>query len=380
MPLVLLRRLAIIATPVLFLAPAPPLSLSARAADPPPSPHEAAVLDRIFANWKARHDRVHSLHLTWDSRITWDSRRTHLSGKPFPSKRIAKGPEFEQLGVQVFVEGDQRYCKVDTPIFEVQQVKPADARRVVERSIIDGDTTWLYRDGARYEKDSADPEFARKPFGIVSRTIRVDQPVPDPILQALCLTFRPQFPNLSWRRDQCRLVDEHATIDGVPAVKIQRVIVRKAGNGRELKHVESLWVSPVRDDVVVHWSVERVIAPILLMEGAIRYKKDPNVGWVPSEWTWEIPETHNLEESRVTAYAINERIDPSVFSPPFPPGTPVQDLRGRDRREGLRHYVVEPDGSKRAISLEDFFRLSDPRPFLEKKPAAKPQREAPAGK
>ena len=375
MPLLLLRRLAMIATPILLLAPAPSLSLSARGDDAPRAAHEAGVLDRIFANWKARHDRVHSLHLTWDSRIA------HLSGKTFPLKRIEKRPdfEFEQLGVQVFVEGDQRYCKVDTPIFNVPQVKPTDTRRVVERWIIDGDTTWLYRAGARYEKHSADPEFARKPFGVVSRTIRVDQPLPDPTLQALCLTFRPQFPNLSWRRDQCRLVDEHATIDGVPAVKIQRVIVRKAGNGRELKHVESLWVSPVRDDVVVHWSVERVIAPILLMEGAIRYKKDPNVGWVPSEW-WEIPELHNLEESRVTAYAINERIDPSVFSPPFPPGTPVQDLRGRDRREGLRHYVVEPDGSKRAISLEDFFRLSDPRPFLEKKPAAKPQGEAPAGK
>jgi hypothetical protein len=375
MPLLLLRRLAMIATPILLLAPAPSLSLSARGDDAPRAAHEAGVLDRIFTNWKARHDRVHSLHLTWDSRIT------HLSGKTFPLKRIEKAPdfEFEQLGVQVFVEGDQRYCKVDTPIFNVPQVKPTDTRRVVERWIIDGDTTWLYRDGARYEKHSADPEFSRNPFGIVSRTIRVDQPLPDPTLQALCLTFRPQFPNLSWRRDQCRLVDEHATIDGVPAIKIQRVIVRKAGNGRELKHVESLWVSPVRDDVVVHWSVERVIAPILLMEGAIRYKKDPNVGWVPSEW-WEIPELHNLEESRVTAYAINERIDPSVFSPPFPPGTPVQDLRGRDRREGLRHYVVEPDGSKRAISLEDFFRLSDPRPFLEKKPAAKPQREAPAGK
>ncbi|HEV3301544.1 MAG TPA: hypothetical protein VG055_17965 [Planctomycetaceae bacterium] len=348
----------------------------AEASDPVLSPHEAGVLDRIFANWKARHDRVHSLHLTWDSRTT------HLSGKTFPLKRIEKRPdfEFEQLGVQVFVEGDQRYCKVDTPIFNVPQVKPTDTRRIVERWIIDGDTTWLYRDGARYEKHSADPEFSRKPFGIVSRTIRVDQPVPDPTLQALCLTFRPQFPNLSWRRDQCRLVDEHATIDGVPAVKIQRVIVRKAGNGRELKHVESLWVSPVRDDVVVHWSVERVIAPILLMEGAIRYKKDPKVGWVPSEWTWEIPEIHNLEESRVTAYAINEKIDPSVFSPPFPPGTPVQDLRGRDKPDGLRHYVVEPDGSKRAISLEDFFRLSDPRPFLEKKPAAKPQEKPPAGK
>jgi hypothetical protein len=371
-----LPRFAIVAPVLFFLASGSYFAQAAPADDAPKRADESAVLDRIFANWKARHDRVHSLHLTWDSRST------HLSGKTFPLKRIEKGPdfEFEQLGVQVFVEGDQRYCRVDTPIFEVRQVKPADARRVVERWIIDGDTTWLYRAGALYEKHSADPEFSRRPFGNVSRTIRGDQPLPDPKLQALCLTFRPQFPNLSWRRDQCRLVDEHATIDGVPSVKIQRVIMRKAGNGRELKHAESLWVSPGRDDVVVHWRVERVIAPILLMEGAIRYKKDPKFGWVPSEWTSEIPVIHNLEESRVTDYAINEKIDPSVFSHEFPPGTPVQDARGRDKPEGLRHYVVERDGSKRAISLEDFFRLSAPRPFLEKKPAAKPQGEAPAGK
>jgi hypothetical protein len=46
MPIPHLRRLAIIATPILFLAPAPPLSLSARADDAP----KAAVLDPGVAN------------------------------------------------------------------------------------------------------------------------------------------------------------------------------------------------------------------------------------------------------------------------------------------------------------------------------------------
>ncbi|HEV3416011.1 MAG TPA: hypothetical protein VG056_04340, partial [Pirellulales bacterium] len=66
MRLHLLRQLAIIATPILLLAPAPPLRLSARADDAPKTAHEAAVLDRIFANWKARHDRVRTLHFTID--------------------------------------------------------------------------------------------------------------------------------------------------------------------------------------------------------------------------------------------------------------------------------------------------------------------------
>jgi hypothetical protein len=50
MPIPHLRRLAIIATPILFLAPAPPLSLSARADDAPKAVQEAAVLDPGVAN------------------------------------------------------------------------------------------------------------------------------------------------------------------------------------------------------------------------------------------------------------------------------------------------------------------------------------------
>jgi hypothetical protein len=337
MRLHLLRQLAIIATLILLLAPVPPLRLSARADDAPKTAHEAAVLDRIFANWKARHDRVHSLHMTWDRRVT------STRGKD----------AFEQFGLQVFFDGDQRYCTVDTLIFNVPRVKRTDTRLVVERCVIDGDTTWEYFAGPRSEQDLGDPN-ARKAHGVVSRTIP-----PNPTLsaiQAFWLAFRPEFPELSWRRDQCRLVDEHATIDGVQCVKIQRVIEPPANGLREKRRFESLWVSPVRDDVVVHWTVE---APTLLMEGAIRYIKDRKVGWVPSEWTWEIPVIHNLEECRVTGYTINEKIDPSVFSHEFPPGTPVQDARGRDKPEGLRHYVVERDGSKRAISLEDFLRISN---------------------
>ncbi|HXY34340.1 MAG TPA: hypothetical protein VEI07_08940 [Planctomycetaceae bacterium] len=354
------RRLPLIAT-ALVLVTAAPHVLAVCAEEPAPNPHEAAILDRIFANWKARHDRVHSLHFTWNSRRT-SSRRPHFSGKTLPLHRVEKGEEQHQFGVQVFFDGDQRYCRVEPPIVRVEQGKPTDTRRVVERLVIDGDTTWRYVAGPRYLWDR-DPPNAH---GAVSRTVE-----PNPTLaglegpQALWLTFRPEFPNLSWRRDECRLVDENATVDEVRCVKIQRVIVPKPGNRpRQERRVESLWVSPVREDVVVHWTVE---ARILVIKGSIRYNKDPKFGWVPSEWTREMPSIHNLEECRVTGYSINETIDPSVFSHQFPPGTPVQDQRGRDKPEGLRHYVVEANGSERAISQQDYVRLG---PQPEKKPAA----------
>jgi hypothetical protein len=88
---------------------------SARAGDPPQGAHESAVLDRIFANWKARHDRIHSLH------FTWDCRKTHKKGWPDPSgtpgNRLAKDQVFEQFGVQLWIEGDDRLCLIRTPLF-----------------------------------------------------------------------------------------------------------------------------------------------------------------------------------------------------------------------------------------------------------------------
>jgi hypothetical protein len=163
------------------------------------------------------------------------------------------------------------------------------------------------------------------------------------------LAFRYQFPSVSWTRDQCRVVDENATIDNVHCVKIQRVIVQK--DFPQATRVESLWVSPVRGDVVVHWAIQN---PPDDWEGAIKYRKDPKCGWAPSEWTSDSKDSHR--ECRVTDYAINEKIDPAVFSQKFPPGTPVQDQRA-DTPEGVRHHVVQADGSQRAITNAEYLQM-----------------------
>ena len=71
MPFRRLHPFAIAAIVCVFLAANVQLNLLTRAADPAPTAHEPAVLDRIFANWKARHDRVHSVHFTMDCRTTY---------------------------------------------------------------------------------------------------------------------------------------------------------------------------------------------------------------------------------------------------------------------------------------------------------------------
>jgi hypothetical protein len=76
----------------------------------------------------------------------------------------------------------------------------------------------------------------------------------------------------------------------------------------------------------------------------------------------------------VTDYAINERIDPGVFSLAFPPGTLVAE---QPRRTTLkhRHYVVQADGSKREISADEYLRL-----LKSTQPVLKPAPEKPRAK
>jgi hypothetical protein len=191
--------------------------------------------------------------------------------------------------------------------------------------------------------------FVRHAF--VSRDPLGDPRMPEPFLRPLFLAFRPQYPTLIWQKEQCRFVDSNALLDGSRAVEFQRTV--KPGHGYTDEGKESCWVSPARDDVVARWKMEGQAG---VCETAIHYKKDPTFGWIPTEWTLELT-NEAFAECKVTDYAINEKIDPAVFSQTFPPGTPVLEEMDAANPGKIEHYVIQPDGSKRAISSEEFTRL-----------------------
>jgi hypothetical protein len=380
MPSPHLRRLAIISIAFLIGSLAPDV-LPLKAADTPTSAHEAAVLDRIFANWKARHDRVHSFHFVYDCRTT------HRKRAPNPRTPIVTPLEhdevFEQFGAQLWMDGDERLCWIDTPRFKVPHAKATDTSRVIFRNATDGKTGWWYDAGGSYaagETQAATVQRHARLWPMVSAPGRM---VPQHQVHALLLTFRPEQPEVvTWLKGQCRLVDEHAVIDNGQYVEFQRVVPR--GGRWQPRREETCWVSPGRDDVVVHWTIEMPgekfgISPAPTCVGTIKYKKDTAHGWIPSEWTCEYV-GRQLYEFRVTSYAINEKIDPAVFSQDFPPGTPVADARTN------RYYVVQPDGSESPITAQDYRRLAkldEPLKALNKKPAknqnARPQRKSSPG-
>jgi hypothetical protein len=343
------QRLALVAT-ALLIAPATPHVRSVHAGEPTPSAHEAAVLNRIFANWKARHDRVRTLHFTIDSRTVYKKGSRDLS-RVEPGARLDRDQLFQQFGAQIWIDGDGRMCVVKTPTFKVPQAKLTETDRVALRWVLVGQTIFIFSASPSFETGVAPPNLFA-PNGSVWRNVEMNPALSAPLGRPVLLMFRPQSPWMSLQKSQCRLVDENSLVDGDRYIKFLRVL--EASHDVPLRRDESFWVSPARDDAVVHWRIE---AKDRTIDGSVKYQKDPTCGWVPSEWTVG---TRGAEfsEYKVVKYELNEKINPAVFSQTFPAGTPVQERVGDGAAQKIRHYVVQPDGLERAITLQDYLRLA----------------------
>jgi hypothetical protein len=140
------------------------------------------------------------------------------------------------------------------------------------------------------------------------------------------------------------VVTEHAIVDGVHCVKLERgppPTVRWAV-------VEHCWVDPARDDVPILF--EKTVGGALQWSVAIQYRPSREVGWVPEQWTcqYQLP----LFEAHCTAttLSVNESLPPKTFQLDFPPGTLVFDK--------LSHapFLVAHDGSRSPAPPFDFVR------------------------
>ena len=344
------RRSAVVATKLLLLAAVFGSTRPIRADDPSKATHGAAVLDRIFANWKARHDRVHSLHFTIDSRTLCKKGQLDFSST-VPGTRFDRDQVLQQFGAQVWIDGDDHLCVIITPTFK-PGAKLTETHRVATRWVHVAKTTSIF-DASRWYETGLEPQQAFAPRGVIRRNHGDHQPLSGPVLQPLLLTLRPQSSWIDWQKDECRLLDENALVDGGSAISFQRSVARSANiSARD----ETCWVSPARDEVIVHWRIE---ARGKTIDESIKHKKDKACGWVPSEWTVRGP-GEGFSEYSVTNYALNEKIDSAVFSQTFPAGTPVQEESGSGAAQKIRYYVVQPDGSERAITHKDFIHLAWP--------------------
>lgn len=317
---------------------------SAAAADPDRAPAVSApaspVLARIFANWKARRERVTSLHFVWDMRLT----------RPKGRRDGAEDRHQDEHGNELWIAGSDHVCGESGPWLLISHAKSADKQGIVGRQTFNGQFEsrfWV----SPSEKLHFVPEGwmhpAKEQSDFGSRQFT-------PIL----LTYRTLHPWMPWRLEDCRLITVNAIIDGVRYIKIEQTM---KDNG--VSTVDSCWVDPRRDDVVVAWERRPNGGPSHpTWRGSCEYQHDRTFGWVPIHWRTAFgADTYLICESTVTAYDLNRPIPSQKFDPHFPAGTYVADAARR------QWYLVQPDGSKRMLTHDEFRRLTTPVPIAERR-------------
>ena len=305
---------------------------------------DAKILERIFANWKSRSERARSVHLKFDYR------RTDVP-TPVDARRKSDLRQYE-----VWLEGNDRRATVSYLAFDGGAGQPM---RKFRRWTDDGKLCSIV-----FYKGPDFPDNGVEARGQIIKT-GAEQQYWGAELQAIWLAFRPAQPPLSLRPDQFRLVTENAIIGSVHYTKIERTVKE-----RRINRVDSFWVDPARDDLIVHWTMRPApeLGPQHSWYGLINYQKDASQGWIPSQWTLRMPsrwvsKTGSIDllmECVVIKSTMNEKLPPSTFVPEFPPGSIVIELSAQKR------YVLEKNGETRMLSPEEFDRLWSPRATTKK--------------
>jgi hypothetical protein len=278
----------------------PPRALTADPAPESPSAgKDSAVLKRILAHWRAREDRIKSLH------VTWRSQRTSLR---------ARSPRSAEVRAELWLEGYTCFRVQIAPI-------PADRSRNGESSrTFDGSINR----GLTHFRGSSNGGISKGSDGSQLHAATLS-----PLLLAL-LPFAhdaiDRSPNLF------RVVSQNAVLDGKHCVKIER---------DQTQFVESFWVDPAREDIIVGWEQRPRNAPASLF-ATVKYQLEKDQGWIPTRWTQTDSQfVRSLStESTMTTFAINEKFPPQTFTLAFPPGTAVVD------ETIYETYVVGKDGAK----------------------------------
>jgi hypothetical protein len=302
------------------------------------------ALTRIFANWKARRERITSLHFVWDERLTIPKGHRDFIGNE--DTVVTKDSYHSQRGNELWIAGDDHLCVEYHEWPSKLPATPAGKEGIVGRQTFNGELAsrfWVSPSDKRLFVPQAWIHRAKEQEDIGSRAFT-------PIL----LTYRTLHPWLPWRPEDCRLITENAIIDRVRYVKFEQRV-----NDHGIPTVDACWVDPRRDDVVVAWERRPNGGPSHpSWRGSCEYQKDRTFGWVPIRWRTEFgADTYLICESTVTKYDLNRLIPSQKFDPHFPPGTYVADAAHK------QWYVMQQGGSPRMLTHDEFGRSTEPVPI-----------------
>jgi beta-lactamase regulating signal transducer with metallopeptidase domain len=298
---------------------------------------KSPILERVLAAWKARQERVKSFHFTWDTRMvlpmgyefadpsaiaglrTWEVEVNSEKAREFTIPRSewwGQGEQllrsdlasvvydgangWKQIGRIRLIDNGMLHSRLELPL------SPRESAAIsIWRQVTIKDPSGMSSSGDAILRDRwlelAALRMALRPFV---------RPTFD----------SPKYPDntLAWSPENCRLVGENAIVGNLHCIKLEQ-----GEDGR----AESCWVDPQRGYVVVLW--ERRQGRFPARSVTIEYEKDPQQGWLPSSWSWEMPSSTGHKAAaftaKVTSYSINEDFLEDPFANTAPPGSRIFD-------------------------------------------------------
>ena len=101
-----------------------------------PSGSGSPVLQRIFANWKARRERITSLHFVWDMRLTIPKGRR--DGAEPENTVVPADRHKDEHGNELWIAGDDHVCAEFREWPSQPHAKSADKQGIVGRQAFNG--------------------------------------------------------------------------------------------------------------------------------------------------------------------------------------------------------------------------------------------------
>ena len=265
----------------------------------PPSEKERQIFKRIRAAWQARHERIRSLHIAWDS----------------PSGRTGSGALSPNEQTEVWIDHDFR--------MRARTSYRGYSRPSVYLTTFDGMTTRTWNSD-KHEGEVCNGQLERGlPHGVGSMWRLAIDPF-------YCGALKIASPDVNVLCEDTMLGDRHCMQLRFP-VKV---------DASDYKTRDTLWIDPARDNLIVRW--DRTLQESASACLSIEYTRDKQHGWLPSQWR-ETYSWSSGNSATATRIAINEQYPVSTFRLTFPPGTEVRD------RKLAQRYVIGPDGSKTQI-------------------------------
>lgn len=291
--------------------------------EPPNTPEQTALLERIFAAWRKRQDAAKTFHFTWQARVTQPEGDANVT---LPQWGWWEGGDgrFREDSVAVEPDDNGRWRQIaGVRLIHDGSLNSSLGIPQSAAGAGNGGSPWitLWRGDIRNRVRGMSPFKLLVVGGWWSEFM--------PVL----LAVRPMHADFIWSTDQWQVAHEDVVTNGVHCVEIHR--------RNRYAQYDKYWVDPKRDNVVVRWKAQN-----LFRAATIDYQRDPKHGWVPSQWSWSEVTPNQppaaagkavggqyagmarpmLAGATVRSYSIGEPLPADTFARTNPPHTLVYDV------------------------------------------------------